>query len=128
MSKSEIRVASCDSIAVGNTKYPYPTDLIASWIAAYWLFRSRNGTGLESGLTVQVPTLCITRAGLPDTIALGGTSRVTTLPGPTIAPAPIVTLQRITAPDPIETPSDVRRNDLLVLLRSEAPLGGRNAR
>src|ERR1700731_684863 len=43
-------------------------------------------------------------AGLPATIVLGGTSRVTTLPAPTIAFSPITTLDRIVAPDPIEAP------------------------
>ena len=33
----------------------------------------------------------ITRAGLPATIAYGGTFLVTTLPAPTMAPSPIVT-------------------------------------
>src|SRR5919198_5732257 len=36
------------------------------------------------------------RAGTPATIAPGGTSRVTTDPAPTIAPAPILTPGRIT--------------------------------
>src|SRR5580700_9172346 len=45
-----------------------------------------------------------TFAGLPATIVFGGTSRVTTLPAPTIAFSPITTLERIVAPDPIEAP------------------------
>src|SRR5262245_51857141 len=45
-----------------------------------------------------------TRAGLPATIARGGTDRVTTLPAPTIASSPMVTPQRIVALVPIEAP------------------------
>src|ERR1700722_1559191 len=45
-----------------------------------------------------------TFAGFPTTIVFGGTSRVTTLPAPTIAFSPMVTLERIVAPDPIEAP------------------------
>src|SRR5260370_33663483 len=43
-------------------------------------------------------------AGLPATIAFGGTSCVTTLPAPTIAPSPIVTFERIVAPEPMDAP------------------------
>src|SRR5262249_17683526 len=43
-------------------------------------------------------------AGLPATIAFAGTSLVTTLPAPTIAFSPIVTLHKIVAPEPIEAP------------------------
>src|SRR6185312_11909176 len=43
-------------------------------------------------------------AGFPATIVLAGTSRVTTLPAPTIAFSPTTTLQRIVAPDPMEAP------------------------
>src|SRR5271170_1611922 len=45
-----------------------------------------------------------TLAGFPTTTAPAGTSFVTTAPAPTSAPSPIVTLQRMTAPDPIEAP------------------------
>src|SRR5215510_470887 len=45
-----------------------------------------------------------TLAGLPATTAFGGTSFVTTLPAPTNAFSPIVTFDRIVAPDPIEAP------------------------
>src|SRR4029077_9246616 len=45
-----------------------------------------------------------TFAGFPTTIVFGGTSRVTTLPAPTIAFSPITTLERIVAPDPIDAP------------------------
>ena len=34
----------------------------------------------------------------------GGTSRVTTLPAPTMARAPIVTFERMVAPEPIDAP------------------------
>ena len=44
------------------------------------------------------------RAGLPATTAPGGTSRVTTLPAPTIAFSPMVTPQSSVAPDPMEAP------------------------
>src|ERR1700734_374920 len=44
------------------------------------------------------------RAGFPATIELAGTSRVTTLPAPTIAFSPTVTLERIVAPDAIDAP------------------------
>ena len=45
-----------------------------------------------------------TFAGLPATIVFAGTSRVTTLPAPTIAFSPIVKFARIVAPEPIEAP------------------------
>src|SRR5437867_10987925 len=44
------------------------------------------------------------RAAVPATIAFAGTSRVTTLPAPTSARSPIVTLARMVAPEPIEAP------------------------
>src|SRR5207244_11820304 len=43
-----------------------------------------------------------TRAGFPATMALSGTSRVTTLPAPTMAFCPMTTFERLVAPDPIE--------------------------
>src|SRR5262249_40964810 len=43
-------------------------------------------------------------AGFPATMAWSGTSRVTTLPAPTMAFSPIVRLGRIVAPEPIEAP------------------------
>jgi len=43
-------------------------------------------------------------AGLPATIALGGTSLVTTLPAPTIAFSPMTICERMVAPEPIEAP------------------------
>src|SRR4029453_16223541 len=55
-------------------------------------------------LTACVSTGRNTRAGLPATIVRAGTSRVTTLPAPTMAYSPIVTWRRIVAPDPIEAP------------------------
>src|SRR5437867_7022125 len=45
-----------------------------------------------------------TRAGLPTTTAFAGTSFVTTQPAPTIAFSPIVILDKIVAPEPIEAP------------------------
>src|SRR2546427_11420201 len=44
------------------------------------------------------------RAELPATIALAGTSRVTTLPAPIRAFSPIVMFARMVAPEPIEAP------------------------
>src|SRR5271154_1088273 len=49
-----------------------------------------------------------TFAGLPATIVLAGTSRVTTLPAPTIAFSPIVKLASIVAPEPIDAPRFTR--------------------
>ena len=43
-------------------------------------------------------------AGLPATMALAGTSRVTTLPAPTMAFSPMTTFERIVDPDPIDAP------------------------
>ena len=43
-------------------------------------------------------------AGFPATMALEGTSFVTTLPAPTIAFSPTETLARIVAPDPMDAP------------------------
>ena len=45
-----------------------------------------------------------TRAGFPALTALAGTSRVTTLPAPIIAFSPMITLERMVEPDPIEAP------------------------
>jgi len=42
-------------------------------------------------------------AGLPNTVTLGGTSRVTTLPAPTTASSPILTPGRMIVPPPIQT-------------------------
>src|SRR5579863_2238414 len=49
-----------------------------------------------------------TRAGTPATTAKAGTSRVTTAPAPTIAPRPIVTPGRTTAPVPMSDPDSMR--------------------
>src|ERR1700722_215529 len=43
-------------------------------------------------------------AGFPATILLAATSRVTTLPAPTMAFSPMVRLGRMVAPDPIDAP------------------------
>ena len=45
-----------------------------------------------------------TVAGLPATMVSAGTSRVTTLPAPTMARSPIVTLASTVAPEPIDAP------------------------
>src|ERR1700720_4856658 len=47
-------------------------------------------------------------AGFPATIAFAGTSFVTTLPAPTMAFCPTVTLHKIVAPDPTEAPLQIR--------------------
>src|SRR5664279_845400 len=44
-------------------------------------------------------------AGFPATIAFPGTSFVTVLPAPTTAFSPIVSLERIVAPEPIVAPA-----------------------
>src|SRR5258706_9582289 len=43
-------------------------------------------------------------AGLPATMTFGGTSRVTTLPAPTIEFSPTITLERTVAPEPMDAP------------------------
>src|SRR5271169_4742097 len=43
-------------------------------------------------------------AGLPATMTFAGTSFVTTLPAPTIALSPMVTLLKIVDPEPIDAP------------------------
>ena len=57
-----------------------------------------------------------------------GTSLVTTLPAPTIAFSPIVTLARIVAPEPIELPSYHRASPPSSPLRSALPVCGRGPR
>lgn len=52
----------------------------------------------------------MTRAGTPTTLALGATSRVTTLPAPTTALRPIVTPSRILAPAPIQILSSIDKS------------------
>ncbi len=54
----------------------------------------------------RAPARC-SRAGLPATITLAGTSRVTTAPAPTSAPAPMRTPARMTAPEPIAAPRSI---------------------
>ncbi len=49
----------------------------------------------------------MTRAGMPATIAFGGTSFVTTAPAPTIAPSPMVTPGRITDFAPSQTSAPI---------------------
>ena len=73
-------------------------------------------------------TTRIMRPGLPTTIVLGETSFVTTLPAPTIAFSPMVTLARIVAPDPIDARFYDSRFDLPVLLRLQRPVGRSGAR
>src|SRR5258706_2348206 len=43
-------------------------------------------------------------AGLPATMTFGGTSRVTTLPAPTMEFSPTITLERTVAPEPMDAP------------------------
>ena len=74
--------------------------------------RSRSGRPQSS---LQLPTASrsrtspITRAGTPATIAYAGTSRVTTAPAATSAPAPIVTPAMIVALLPTAAPAHQRR-------------------
>src|SRR3954470_20249523 len=49
------------------------------------------------------PVIRISFAGTPATIALAGTSLVTTAPAPTIAPSPIVTPGTTVTPAPSQT-------------------------
>src|SRR6266481_3564033 len=49
-----------------------------------------------------------TLAGLPTTVVPGGTSRVTTLPAPTMASSPMLTPGRTIAPPPIQTLLPIR--------------------
>src|SRR5579885_2606079 len=68
--------------------------------------RSRPGPGYEGTAAGGGYPRCRERrirAGLPATVAPGGTSRVTTPPAPTIASSPIVTPGRMIAPPPIQT-------------------------
>ena len=64
----------------------------------------RLGAGAGRGLAALGIDVAAMRAGLPTTTALGGTSRVTTLPAPTIAWPPIFTPGRMVALAPIEAP------------------------
>src|SRR5205085_3029129 len=57
-----------------------------------------------SSRLVTSSVLRINLAGTPATIALSGTSRVTTLPAPTIAFSPMVTPHRTVALVPIDAP------------------------
>src|ERR1051325_497621 len=66
--------------------------------------QKRNFHGIRHVYFFSSLTYLKSFAGLPATIAFAGTSFVTTLPAPTIAFSPIVTLQRIVAPDPIDAP------------------------
>ena len=62
------------------------------------------GHAVFYGVGAYGTALSLTRAGLPATIVFAGTSRVTTLPAPTIAFSPIVTFDRIVEPDPMDAP------------------------
>ena len=53
---------------------------------------------------VEAKRFLSTRAGFPATVALAGTSPVTTLPAPTIAFSPTVIPPSKVTPDPIEAP------------------------
>src|SRR5437588_5392506 len=55
---------------------------------------------LSSAMVVNRSTL----AGFPVTMALSGTSCVTTAPAPTMAFSPMTTLERMVAADPMEAP------------------------
>src|SRR5271157_6025192 len=66
----------------------------AHFLALFWFSSARSLS------TRHLKTF----AGTPATIAFLGTSFVTVLPAPTIAFSPIVTRERIVAPEPIEAP------------------------
>jgi hypothetical protein len=65
------------------------------------------------------------RAGLPATAAPSGTSRVTTLPAPTMALSPMRTPGRMIAPPPIQTlqPMLTGQPDSIPVRRSAASRG-----
>ena len=63
-------------------------------------------TGYELRSLGPRPARC-SRAGLPATITLAGTSRVTTAPAPISAPAPMRTPARMTVPEPIAAPRSI---------------------
>ena len=65
-----------------------------------WNFRCANHLGYFFSSEMNRRNF----AGLPATIALAGTSFVTTLPAPTIAFSPIVSLLMMVEPEPIEAP------------------------
>ena len=67
--------------------------------------RPRHGTdvSVHSGLPVRGDDPQHSRRVAGDD-GVGGTSRVTTLPAPTMACSPMTTLERIVAPDPIDAP------------------------
>lgn len=62
----------------------------------------------RASLLAERSNFLITRAGLPATTHPSGTSRVTTLPAPTMLWMPIVTPGRMIAPAPIQAPSSIR--------------------
>src|SRR5579872_5090131 len=68
--------------------------------------KKRNTTRGDHNVLIQVAVYRYrnTFAGLPATIAFGGTLLVTVLPAPTIALSPMVRFGRIVAPDPIDAP------------------------
>src|SRR5205814_7349993 len=68
----------------------------------------RHRLAAHSELREGFVTARNTRAGLPATIVRGGTSRVTTLPAPTMACSPMTMFDRIVEPDPIEAPARTR--------------------
>src|SRR5262249_3017019 len=70
--------------------------------------QKRNFRGIRHGYFFSSLTNRKNLAGFPATIALAGTSLVTTLPAPTIAFSPIVMLQRMVEPEPIEAPLQTR--------------------
>src|SRR5260221_7137581 len=78
-------------------------DMSCCKIQEWNAFVSRHFRSPRTTLTLVSRNL-FTRAGFPVTMAFAGTSFVTTLPAPTIAFSPIVTLQSTVAPDPIDAP------------------------
>src|SRR5208283_2814326 len=66
--------------------------------------RMRRDEVYKGDIVTHYLILLSTRAGFPETMVLGGTFFVTTLPAPTKAFSPIVMLPRIVAPDPMVAP------------------------
>src|ERR1035438_3386205 len=87
-------------LAVRNPLRKMPTSSFSS--SRWGATRSRKGTASDSMKLSAGSMKRSTLAGFPATIALRGTSLVTTLPAPTIAFSPTVVLGRILAPEPID--------------------------
>src|ERR1017187_2243536 len=89
-------------LAVRNPLRKMPTSSFSN--SRWGATRSRKGTASDSMELSAGSMKRSTLAGFPATIALRGTSLVTTLPAPTIAFSLTVVLGRILAPEPIDAP------------------------